>query len=227
MECYLCNTEVTTENSRSRRGSQKRYCLKCFEEIKGIKSQKEIEELKKKMIDNRYVINFFKCDMCGKEEKGKMYSKVPTSNIKVCHSCKEKVNKDIEEYQRELLDKVKSELDYYTEQTGIKLDEVTRSRVYSSINNKFQTSIMTYGGMLFTIDYCKLKLGYAKFNEYLPAMIFNQYENARNYFMQRLEDRKKMKNVTLEPQVIKIKRKKGLNQYKHKIKLTMEELMNE
>lgn len=225
MKCYLCEKSLEEGEGTTKNRTKNVFCDECWEKVKDIRTMKEIDKIKKEQYS--FIYTSFKCDICKKSVTSKMFNKSENSKIKCCESCHSKILKDKEEYKKELFDTIKKELDYYTQVTGNVIEETTRNSIYGTINRKYNTSDYTYGGMLFTIDYCKLKLNYGKFNEYIAPMIFNQYNNARDYCIERMKRRKNIKDFILEPEIISIKRKKGLNDYKDKKKYSMEEILNE
>ena len=232
-ECYFCEKTITEESDCNIRKRQpgKYYCGECYPKVKDIPA-KDINELKKKYMKTHpkpLCSCKFNCGLCHKDIEGQQYKKCEGSSILVCEKCSGRLIKDEKENHIALRDRIRDELNYYMKVTGNFIDSTISTNIYSAIEKKYKDTDYTYGGMLFTLDYCKLKLGYSKFNEHILGSICNQYYNAKDYSIERAKKRNENKNFKVEPEIIFIKRDKGLskNKYKHRIKYNMEDLINE
>lgn len=113
-----------------------------------------------------------------------------------CESCYNKIKKDSEEY-KQLIEYICTNYNINAP-TGFILKQIKEMK---------DECLYTYGGMTYTLWYCKEVMGKELLTKYGVALIKYYYSDASDYFIQQEESKRKMeelKDIELKTKIVKI-----------------------
>lgn len=134
------------------------------------------------------------CKACNK--KLQPSEKFIHSSKTYCESCYVKIKRDSEEY-KQLIEYICVNYNINAP-TGFMLKQIKEMKDECSY---------TYGGMTYTLWYCKDVIGKELLSKYGVALIRYYYDDASAYFMQQEESKRKMeklKDVELKTKIVKV-----------------------